>query len=286
MKKNKLSVCIAMICLCIFCNGKTASAKVCSGSAIVTTSQSAISIDTAINSDNKIFRYFFDVQYLTHVNHVLTDIDGDISVSKTSKMYTTSDVCVRSAASKKSDVIEILPLGKSVRIIDYDRKNKWQKISYQNQILYISRKYLSKKKPKIVDVKSVKLIGLSNSQKQRAYTIASVCIKEWKHYGVLPSIAIAQAMQESTLGKYCRGNNLWGIKSGAVSYSSLEAGVYAYMKVINNGYYKGAPFQKQYSVQIRRILNGGYCVPVGDYYNNIINIVNKYKLYKFDKMIE
>lgn len=123
----------------------------------------------------------------------------------------------------------------------------------------------------------------TNAQQKRADTIARVCMENWDTYGCLPSVAIAQAFVESTLGEHCSGYNLWGIKSGAVSYSSLEDGVYGYMKVINNGYYKNAPFCKDYHNQIRQILNGGYCVPVGDYYENVIWTINQYGLDKYDK---
>lgn len=115
--------------------------------------------------------------------------------------------------------------------------------------------------------------------------MAEICIKEWKKYGVLPSVCIAQAMQESTLGKYCSPNNLWQIKSGAVSYGSLEDGVYAYLRVINNGCYGTAPFTKNASSQISKILAGGYCTPVGDYYSNVMWIINKYGLERFDSLI-
>ena len=118
---------------------------------------------------------------------------------------------------------------------------------------YIKTEYLSKTQPLYTRVRSVKLHGLSEAQKQRAYTIAEITVKEWKKYGVLPSVAIAQAMQESTLGEYCSGNNLWGICSGAVHYDSLESGVYGYLRVINNGCYGSAPFTKDASSQIKVI---------------------------------
>ena len=126
---------------------------------------------------------------------------------------------------------------------------------------------------------------LSDEQWERADLMAEICIDEWETYGVLPSVCIAQAFIESTLGKFCRGNNLWGICSGGVSYDSLEDGIYGYLKVINNGYYPNAPFKTNYKEQIRAILDGGYCQPEGDYYNNVLWAVEYYNLTKYDKAL-
>lgn len=219
--------------------------------------------------------------------NMLEDRESGMKVSTETKMYTTTNVNVRTKGTVKSKKITTLSRGSKVIIIDKSYK-KWQKVNYNGHIRYIHTNYLSKKKPKVVktpNVYSIKLGGLSEVQKQRAYTIANICIKEWKNYGVLPSVAIAQAMQESTLGKFCSGNNLWGIKSGAVSYDSLESGVYGYLRVINNGCYGSAPFTRNSSDQISKILAGGYCTPVGDYYSNVMWIINKYGLERFDKMI-
>ena len=170
-------------------------------------------------------------------------------------------------------------------MLNYDPQKSWQEIEYKGKIRYICTDYLTKHKPKATNITNIKLHGLSTNQQQRAYTIAKVCIKEWKNYGVLPSVAIAQAMQESTLGKHCSGNNLWGICSGAVYYDSLESGVYGYLKVINNGCYGSAPFTRDASSQISKILDGGYCVPVGNYYSNVMWIINKYDLERFDSCV-
>ena len=123
---------------------------------------------------------------------------------------------------------------------------------------------------------------LNARQQENADRIAAIVSEHWDEYGCLPSVCIAQAMQESGLGEHCRGNNLWGIQSGAESYSSIEAGAIRYMKVINNGYYKGAPFETDWRVQIRRILDGGYCQPEGAYESYVHSIVNKYNLTKYD----
>ena len=127
--------------------------------------------------------------------------------------------------------------------------------------------------------------ALSRQQWQRADVIAEVAAENWSEYGVLPSVAVAQAFVESTLGKHCSGNNLWGIRSGAESYPSLESGVMRYLRVINNGCYPGAPYERSYSTQLRRILDGGYCEPEGSYYDDAIWGIEHYNFDKYDKMI-
>ena len=125
-------------------------------------------------------------------------------------------------------------------------------------------------------------------QKDKANTadrLAEICVENWDKYGVLPSVCVAQAFIESTLGENCSGYNLWGIRSGAENYSSLEEGALRYLKVINNGYYYGAPFETDYRKQMKAILDGGYCEPVGDYYENAIWSIETYKFYKYDKKI-
>ena len=123
---------------------------------------------------------------------------------------------------------------------------------------------------------------LNDYQKKNADIIASVCIDKWETYGVLPSVAIAQALEESSLGEHCRKNNLWGIRQGKNTYNSLESGTIAYLKVINNGYYDGAPFETSYKKQIRKILDGGYCQPEGNYYKDVVNTIESYNLTSYD----
>ena len=95
--------------------------------------------------------------------------------------------------------------------------------------------------------------ALTKDQWDRADTIAEIASDSYEEYGVLPSIAIAQAFIESTLGECCSGNNLWGINSGAESYSSLEDGVVRYLNVINNGCYDDALYERNYRSQIRKL---------------------------------
>ena len=123
---------------------------------------------------------------------------------------------------------------------------------------------------------------LNSFQQSNADRIAAVVSAHWEEYGCLPSVAVAQAMQESSLGEHCSGNNLWGIASGAEKYDSLEDGAIRYMEVINNGCYKGAPFQTDWRIQIRKILDGNYCVPEGKYESYVHTIITKYNLEKYD----
>lgn len=125
--------------------------------------------------------------------------------------------------------------------------------------------------------------SLSEVQQQNRDTIVSICTKNWDKYGVLPSVCLAQAFVESTLGKHCSGYNLWGICSGAVHYGSISDGVYGYMHVINNGHYKGAPYSHDYRTQLKRILAGGYCVPEGAYYENATWAIRTYNFDKYDE---
>ena len=84
--------------------------------------------------------------------------------------------------------------------------------------------------------------ALSKMQKSNMKRIAKYTADHYDKYGVLPSIAIAQAMQESGLGEVCPNYNLWGLASGKIYCYSIEDGCKKYLKCINNGYYKGAPF--------------------------------------------
>ena len=127
--------------------------------------------------------------------------------------------------------------------------------------------------------------ALSKKQWERADVIAEVAAENYEQYGVLPSVAVAQAFIESTLGKHCSGNNLWGINSGAEHYSSLESGTMRYLRVINNGCYPGAPFESNYSKQITKIISGGYCEPAGPYISNVIWSIRHYNFDRYDKMV-
>ncbi len=122
-------------------------------------------------------------------------------------------------------------------------------------------------------------------QQARVETIVRICIDNWKKYGVLPSVCLAQAMVESTMGDHCRGYNLWGIKAGKVRYSSLEEGTLAYLEVINKDCYAGAPFCKDPYEVVSYIVDGGYCVPADKYYDKVIKIIKDYDLTQYDQQM-
>lgn len=149
-----------------------------------------------------------------------------------------------------------------------------------------------------VDFRAVKTTAatrtLTKSQQKNADRIAEVVASKWDDYGVLPSVAVAQAFIESTLGDRCPGYNLWGINSGrGYNYSSLDEGINAYLKVIHDsGYYDDAIGCKSYATQLYRILydvdsNGNrrdvYCVPAGDYLSDAKWAIEAYGFDKYDK---
>lgn len=286
MRNKKLMICAALMLVCVCSNTQITKAQLCTGSAITTlqnTTNTPASLSTTMSAIY--LPEMFDTDCLSEATeNVLEDTDSGILIHVLSKMYAKSDVRIRSQKSTDSQIVDVLKFGKPITVLNYDPQKSWQKVEYKGKTRYICTDYLTKHKPKAANISHIKLQGLSDVQQQRAYTIARVCIKEWKNYGVLPSVAIAQAMQESTLGKHCSGNNLWGISSGAVHYDSLESGVYGYLKVINNGCYGSAPFTRDPSDQIGKILAGGYCVPVDNYYSNVMWIINKYGLERFDQM--
>ncbi len=120
-------------------------------------------------------------------------------------------------------------------------------------------------------------------QNYHAREIAREVSEHWEEYGVLPSVAVAQAFLESQLGKTTDSYNMWGICRNEVKYYSLEEGVHGYMGVINNGYYPNAPFVEDYHTQIYYILEGGYCPGTEEkYYNDIVWIINNYDLQRYD----
>ena len=125
--------------------------------------------------------------------------------------------------------------------------------------------------------------ALTDEQTKNMKRIANVVASEWDTYGVLPSVAVAQAYLESQLGLTAPSFNLWGIQSGAERYQSLEEGIYRYMSVINNGHYPGAPFERNWRIQIKKILDGNYCVPEGNYYNNAVWTIETLGLERYDR---
>lgn len=128
--------------------------------------------------------------------------------------------------------------------------------------------------------------NLTKGQQKRAKQIVKVCVKNYEEYGVLPSVCLAQAFVESTMGDHCKSYNLWGIRNGKARYGSLKKGTLGYLKCINNGYYKKAPFEKDYKKQIRYIVDGGYCGYPDYYYKRCLEVIKQYDFTKYDKQLK
>lgn len=125
------------------------------------------------------------------------------------------------------------------------------------------------------------------TRKEREERIAKVCIKYWDKYGVLPSVCLAQAWEESTLGKNCPNYNLWG-KTHWSYVDNLEAGVLQYLRCINNGYYKNAPFKRNFNEQLGIILDSGYCYGQssgGSYHRACQSLYRRFNLGRFDHLV-
>ena len=124
---------------------------------------------------------------------------------------------------------------------------------------------------------------LSEEQLRVADEIAHTVASNYEEYGVLPSVAVGQAMQESQLGKVCPSNNLWGISTGNYTpFSSLDEGIFTYLKCINNGYYDGALFERNYTTAMYHIQSGGYCQPSDGYASAVISCIEKYGFAEYD----
>lgn len=135
--------------------------------------------------------------------------------------------------------------------------------------------------------------GLTESQKAVADKVANTVSDNWEEYGVLPSVAVAQTLVESSLGEHqVRPNNLWGLRPGGNyrSYDSLDDGIHGYLRVIGEPRYKRARFVKDYETQISRILDGGYYGEddggtISGYYNHVVSSIRKYGFDKYDEKL-
>ena len=130
---------------------------------------------------------------------------------------------------------------------------------------------------------------LSSTQLERADEIAYLVACSYEEYGVLPSVAVGQAMQETQLGVAV--NNAtpnfgwWGVigRNGYATYTSLEDGVNAYLKCVNNGLYNGALFNSSYSSSLLSIQNGGYCEPKDGYASRVVDCIESYNFSEYDE---
>lgn len=132
---------------------------------------------------------------------------------------------------------------------------------------------------------------LTKKQLERADTIAYYVAQNYEDYGVLPSVVVGQAMQETTMGtadtSATSSYGWWGVisttSSGYAKYESLESGIDSYLKCINNGRYDGALFNTSYSSSLLAIQNGGYCQPANGYASSVSKCIEQYGFREYDK---
>ena len=148
------------------------------------------------------------------------------------------------------------------------------------------RKELKKKKR----VYHLKCSLLTETQLKRADYIAKKVADNYSKYGVLPSVAVGQAMQETQLGtdedcSVVNSYGWWGVKSkmhsGYARYSSLDEGIMGYLKCINNGRYNKALFSNSPQVSLTAIESGGYCEEA--YAENVLRCINNFNFTEYDK---
>lgn len=203
-------------------------------------------------------------------------------VYKYDKKYTKCSLNLRKKPNAKSKIKKVLPIGTKIKRI-YVREDGWTKVKYKKKKGYVKNKYLTKKQPQVIKKSDTTLKGIRKSNADR---IARVCIKNYKKYGVLPSVCVAQAFIETGIGTAYNNGNLWGLSSNNFGgYSSIETGCIAYLKCINNGWYKGAPFAGSYTKQITKILYGGYCDKPASYIAKAIWVIQHYNLTDYDKYL-
>lgn len=191
----------------------------------------------------------------------------------------TCNVNIRKKPNSNSKVLKVAKINKKIKYVKYDKK--WLKLKTKG---YISAKYVSEQKIKIPTTIKTKANGLNSFRHKNADKIAYIVCKNWKKYGVLPSVCVAQGIIESGLGESAPGYNYWGIASGKITYYTLESGVLGYLKCINNGYYKDAPFQTNSTQQIYAIASA-YCPDNSQYAAAVVSCINMYNLNKYDEIL-
>lgn len=129
--------------------------------------------------------------------------------------------------------------------------------------------------------------GLTRRQVDNADRVADIAYEEWDRYGILPSVAVCQALNESSLGTKCDDYNWFGIKGATtgerLSYSTFTGGMYAYLRIFQQDRYRVVKIT-DHDTQVRQILKGGYC-PEKDYYKHMVQLYNKYGLEKYNNKL-
>lgn len=122
---------------------------------------------------------------------------------------------------------------------------------------------------------------------------AKISLDVTKGTPILPSVQIAQAIEESGYGKSkvaLVSGNYFGLRKRKnrkapykyEQFSSMRESFEAYVKRLKQPRYKIALMQKTPDQQVVWIARLGYC-PDPQYAKRIINIINKYGLRKYDK---
>ena len=158
----------------------------------------------------------------------------------------------------------------------------------ERQVESIKKSY--KRKLRISEVKKYNLESniLTDTQLKRADQIAYIVAVNYEKYGVLPSVAVGQAMQETQLGvaitSATPNYGWWGVCSdyGYATYSTLEEGIYSYLECINNGLYDGALFERDPFNSLMSIQKGGYCQPSDGYASAVISCIESYGFAEYD----
>lgn len=120
------------------------------------------------------------------------------------------------------------------------------------------------------------------SRQEVIQTILEVCADNWPKYHGYASTCAMMAAQESLFGKAGRPNNLWGLGGGRFSYPTLEDGIKAWLKCINNEFFPKAKCAKNGDEQLAYLLAHGYCEPVGNYYSACMWLKNYFHLDELD----
>ena len=139
-------------------------------------------------------------------------------------------------------------------------------------------------------------------------SIKDKAVEAYNEYGVLPSLTIAQAIQETGWGKSMIGNNIFGIKAGSNwkgktincstgeqnpdgsrytvdadfrDYDSIDDSIIDHAKLLNTDTYKKVIESKNYKDACIAVRECGYATSL-DYSKNLISLVEMYGLDQWD----
>lgn len=133
---------------------------------------------------------------------------------------------------------------------------------------------------------------LTDRQKNVADEIAYITASNYNKYGILPSIAVGQAMQETTLGtaktSATSAYGYWGVIDVSTSstyktYGSLEEAVLHYLSTLNNGRYAGALFNRNVESSLNAIQRGKYCIPSAGYADRVLRCIIDFDFTEYDR---